>query len=114
MKIFTGDFEIYSSGEIFSDGLNPIKFSLLENPKFDVVFQVEFNGGSASVEYKVTGDGEITFVFYNPESLGFGLAAPIKIGFLESRELFVSFSTSMRGTKDSFSLNYTFYLKVAK
>jgi hypothetical protein len=114
MKIFTGDFEIFSAGEICSDGLNSIKFSLLESPRFDVVFRVEYNGKESSVEYKLTGEGEVTFIFYNPDVLGFGIAAPVKIGFLENRELFVTFSTNMRGSNDSFTLNYTFYLKVAK
>lgn len=114
MKIFSSDMEVYSAGSINSDGMKPTRFSILENPKFDVIFQLLFNGGVPFAKYDVTAEGELTFSFENPDLMDFGLSSPVKIGLIEGRELYVVFRVTTHGEKTSYSLNYTFYLKVAK
>ncbi|WP_144411486.1 DUF6864 domain-containing function [Azotobacter chroococcum] len=111
MKIKAGDLEVYSSGAINSDKLTPTRFTILESPKFEVICKVVFDGGASSLNYNVTGEGELTFTFMNPEALGFGLANPLKIGFLEGKEVYVIFRISMHGENQSYTLDYTFYLK---
>ncbi|WP_416135573.1 DUF6864 domain-containing function [Azotobacter chroococcum] len=39
------------------------------------------------------------------------LANPLKIGFLEGKEVYVIFRISMHGENQSYTLDYTFYLK---
>lgn len=114
MKIYSDENEVYDSGQINSDGLTSIRFSLSEVPKFDVIFSIEFNGGSSTISYDITAEGEITFKFENPGLIDFGFSTPVKIGFMDGKELSVIFRVSAHGENTSYTLNYTFYLKVEK
>jgi hypothetical protein len=110
MKILTGNYEVFSSGSVNSDGLKPITFKILEDGKFDVIFQVVFNEESSSISYDVTAPNEITFSFYNPNLIDWGFPSPVKIGYIDDKELHVIFRVTIHGDRSSFSLSYSFYL----
>lgn len=116
MKILNGDFEILSSGVVSSPNLADTTFIVSENPRLDVVFRVLMSGNAPSIGIEKINETAVMLTFNNPDAMGFGPANPAKVGHLNGRPLFVHFAVNMRGTagsKDSYSLLYTFYLGAA-
>uniref|UniRef100_UPI00403F4A2B DUF6864 domain-containing function n=1 Tax=Paraburkholderia sp. 22B1P TaxID=3080498 RepID=UPI00403F4A2B len=110
MKIFNGDFEILDSGTVASPNLSDTRFVVSEDPPMEVVFRISMSGDESGISLEALNANTIALVFKKPSSLGFGPASPVKVGRLNGRLVYVSFSVSMRGTNDSYSLDYTFYL----
>ncbi|WP_373460962.1 DUF6864 domain-containing function [Cupriavidus pinatubonensis] len=110
MKIFVGNLEVYASGTIHSPDLSDARFIVSTEPQFNIIFRVVFQTEETGISLQLLDENSIAIVFSKPSSLGFASARPIKVGRLEGRELFVTFSVNMRGNNDSYSLDYTFYL----
>lgn len=113
MKILTGDYEVLESGTLTCPDLSDTKFIVSKEPLMEIVARISFGEGEPGISAEVLGENTLAVVFRKPTGLAYGPAAPIKVGHLNGRALYVSFRVSMRGSNSSYGLEYTFYLKEA-
>lgn len=112
MKIFSGDFEVIDSGTLISSDLSDIKFVVSEDPLMEIVVRVLMDSEEESIKLELLNETTLAVVFRKPSKMGYGPLAPIKVGNLDGRSLYVSFRVTMRGKEsNSYGLEYTFYLK---
>lgn len=113
MKIFTGGFDVLESGIAHSIGLEPIRFRVNEDPVMDLLVKVELGEKEKGIFRNVENDSELSITFKNPEGLNYGMSSPIKVGYLNEKELHVIFRVDMLGNNTSFQLFYHFLVKGA-
>lgn len=110
MKIYAGALELIHSGTVQSDGLEPVKFNLAEDPVMQLVVKVKFDGKNAAVKNEVVSDHEMHVIFENPEGVSYGHSKPVAIGNLDDRHLFMALRISTFGDNTSYTVHYNFYL----
>jgi hypothetical protein len=110
MKITTGSLEVYKSGIVRTGNANNIKFDF-DSIWLEIIFLD--SGKDYRVDYSVSDDGNgLKINIFNSNSVfGAGVTKPIKIGTLEDRALWLSYSSSKLSPEyDSWALEYVFYL----
>lgn len=114
MKITTGEFEISDSGIIMSKGLLPITFELTKEPRFEIIFKLSLEGIENTIDVKKTEDGQLTINYINPTITNFGFKQPYHFGYYFGKEIYVNFRLDTFGSRASYAIKYTFYLKEKK
>lgn len=108
----TGNYEVFSSGSLYSYGTDESRFIISENPNMEVVVRLAFDEKSdTQITLEAVNDYTIAFVFTNPKGLGYGNASPIRVGHLNGKEFYANFHLNMKGNNDAYDLKYTFLLK---
>ena len=118
MRIINGEFEVYETGTISSPDMSDTKFIVSDDPLMEIVFRISMDDSKGEgISIEVIGENTLAIVFTQPNGLSYGLSAPIKVGNLKGKPLYVSFRVSIRGdgsTNASYGLEYTFYSKEAE
>jgi len=118
MRIINGEFEVYETGTISSPDMSDTKFIVSEQPLMEIVFRISMDDSKGEgISLEVIGEHTLAIIFSQPSGLSYGLSAPIKVGNVSGKPLYVSFRVSMRGgesTQNSYGLEYTFYTKEAE
>ena len=111
MKILNDDYEIFTSGTLYSPSFSDTRFILSETPPMEVVFRVVKSKNKTAIRLEALNDSTLAVVFENPIGLGYGLVRPIKVGHLNGKELYVAFSMNSKGPDEGYDLFYTFSMK---
>lgn len=112
MKIVTSDFEVLDSGVVYCPDMGDTKFIISEDPKMEIVFRVrKTEEKKKGIELEVDNEYTLVFVFYNPSGLGYGNAAPVKVGLFKGKALYANFHIDMKGDNQAYTLSYTFLMK---
>lgn len=113
MKIKVGEFEVFASGSIVGNNDESIDFIIDENINYMVrltfVDDSTIQGDSAKAKKIGTNGIEITFINYN-SSLGTGNIIPLKLGFVNGKELYFNYRIYSIGTAGK-HLHYTWLIK---
>ena len=114
MRIISGNFEIYESGALYSPDLSDTKFVMSEEPEMNVIFRIVLNQEESQMTLEGVDDNSIAVIYTNPKASGAGSGTPVKVGFINGKELYVAFFVTVKSNNESYHLDYTFFLKEAK
>lgn len=117
MKIYIGDYEVYSDGTIISLPDEAVRF-LIEGLTFEMVFKDDPEFTSQKVEAKQSEDKKaitLTFTNFNND-LGISNAVPLPLGFFDNKELFLNYRIHSINpgpgiTKTGKTIHYTWFTK---
>lgn len=112
MEITSGNYKVYDSGTVISFEQEPVKFHLAPDLNVSLAFRddiekkdehrLEFNPVSLT-------ELEIILVNFN-NSLGTGNTAPLEIGTLNNRRLYLNFRVYILNVKTNKTIHYCWYL----
>ncbi|EMN7258022.1 hypothetical protein WB876_004394 [Vibrio vulnificus] len=112
MKIVNDGFEVYESGSLLTTNMKDTKFTLSDEPKLDVVFRIRMDKEKdVFISGELDNNHTFAVVFTNPPKGGYSHASPQKLGYLEGKELYVTFHVEIMGDYAGYNLTYSFFLK---
>jgi len=115
VKIVSGEYEVFDSGNLYVYGIQETKFIISEKPKMEIVFRPVFDdSGERKITLEAINDYTLAFIFSNPSGLGYGNGSPVKVGHLNGKELYANFHINIKGNDEAYDLRYTFLLKEVK
>ncbi|WP_123658565.1 DUF6864 domain-containing function [Salinisphaera japonica] len=110
-RIFTGPYEVYSSGKIFILAEDETLFKIGDNELIEIGLVIKVKDGEKrSIKTDPKSGSRIDFVFTNPSGAGYGVARPVEVGTLDSRSLHVSFHLDIKGENEAYEVSYGFFL----
>ncbi|MFQ2632493.1 DUF6864 domain-containing function [Aeromonas caviae] len=112
MKVVSGNKEILNSGVISSFGMEDLEFQIDETKNMYLVLHVEGNlqNDEATIGTEINESGKLVINVNNPHvTLNFGPSEPIRIGYIEGKNLYFTFRLNVFGEYTSYQASYTFY-----
>jgi hypothetical protein len=94
MEIKVGGYDVYKEGTVIGNLNEPIDFNM--NKETGFVIRISFITDSVKADTRIEGEpfdkkgGHLKFINFN-NSLGIGNTAPLLIGHLNKRELFLNY-----------------------
>lgn len=111
MKITAGEYEVLESGTVISFGIEPLTFHLAPDLIIRFVFLKDDLASENTVQYLAIDKAtlEMRLVNFN-STLDTGTKEPIRIGYLNGRNLYLNFRTRTTDMRFSRTIDYTWYL----
>jgi hypothetical protein len=112
MKITNDIYEVYESGTVISFGEIPTKFHVAEDFIINFVFKKDLENPTPKVSFTSINNIEGNLILLNfTNNLGEGTGAPIKMGSLNNRSVYLNFRVYTLGEDvGNKTIHYTFYL----
>jgi hypothetical protein len=112
MKITSGNYEVFNSGTVISFEQEPITFQLATDLKIRLAFRDEMEKKEEHrLEFNPISKNEleITLVNFN-NSLGTGNTAPLLMGTLNNKKLYLNFRVYALTVTTNKTIHYSWYL----
>ncbi len=110
MRVTTGNLEVLDSGTVDSLGMHDVDCLLTEQPPLWTTFRVQHNEeGTPGIAWQRADPERLVITMTNPRHNA-GPEAPLQIGQIHQRPLFISFCINVLGDYCSFQVAYTFYM----
>ena len=112
MKIKSGIMEIYDSGTVISFEQESVTFYLADDLQISLVFREDTaNKDEHSLEFNQISNNNLEILLINfNNSLGTGNTAPLLVGTLNNKQLFLNFRVHMLDLKSNKTIHYCWYL----
>jgi len=112
MKITSGNYEVFNSGTVISFEQEPVTFQLAADLKIRLAFRDEMEKKEEHrLEFNPISKNEleITLVNFN-NSLGTGNTAPLLMGTLNNKKLYLNFRVYALTVTTNKTIHYCWYL----
>ena len=110
VTIKVGDYEVFSNGTVIVPNSDKLHFEFMDL-KIHFVFETD-SDNKFNVVTKLNPDKDLTFRLINfDNSLGIGLNSPIKVGYVNGKDLYILFIVQTIGKNGAKKFSYTWLTK---
>lgn len=112
MKITSGNYEVFDTGTVISFEQEPVTFNLAADLKIRLAFRDDTEKkDDHRIEFNQASNRELEIILVNfNNSLGSGNTAPIEVGTLNNKKLYLNFRVHTLNLKSNKTIHYCWYL----
>ncbi len=111
MKIKSGSYEVFDTGTVISFKQEPVTFQLAADLQVRLAFRDDIDNKDHSLEFKPISSQELEIHLINfNNSLGTGNTAPLLVGTLNNKRLYLNIRVHTLDVKTNKTIHYSWYL----
>jgi hypothetical protein len=111
MRITSGNYEVFDTGTVISFEQEPVTFHLAPDLLIRISFRDDSENKENRLEFNPISNNELEILLINfNNSLGTGNTAPLQVGTLNNRRLYLNFRVYTLNVKTNKTIHYAWYL----